>query len=86
MLGFERSGTVQIPWAIGDAKAAFRAFTEAVAAAIPGAVSYETLKMWRVGRGGKQPLRVEEILEAGKAIRDALAQLETELAGLAQSE
>jgi hypothetical protein len=86
VLGFERSGTVQIPWAIGDAKAAFRAFTEAVAAVIPGAVSYETPKMWRVGRGGKQPLLVEEILEAGKAIRDALAQLETELAGLAQSE
>jgi 5-methylcytosine-specific restriction endonuclease McrA len=86
VLGFERSGTVQIPWAIGDAKTAFRGFAEAVAAVIPGAVAYETQKMWRVGRGGKQLLRVEEILDAGKAIRDALARLETELASLRQSE
>ena len=58
MLGFERSGTVQIPWAIGDAKAAFRGFAEAVAAVIPGAVSYETPKMWRVGRGGPRTTKL----------------------------
>lgn len=79
VLGFERSGAVQIPWYIGDAKAAFRGFAEAVASVIPGAFAYETPKTWSVRHTDKRPVHVEELLASAKAIRDALEQLEADL-------
>ena len=80
VLGFERSGFVQIPWFIGDAKPAFRSFAEAVAAVIPGAVAYETAKTWTVRHAAKRPVHVEEFLNATKAVRDALERLSVDLA------
>ena len=79
VFGFERSGVVQIPWLIGDAKPAFRNFAHAVASVISGAFAYETPKSWAVRHLEKRPVHVEELLESAKAIRDALAQLEEDL-------
>jgi hypothetical protein len=79
VFGFERSGAVQIPWYIGDAKAAFRTFAEAVASVIPGAIVYETPKTWTVRHAAKRPIHVEELLEVAKVVRDALGQLEADL-------
>ena len=79
VFGFERSGSVQIPWWIGDAKPAFRNFAHAVASVISGAFAYETPKTWTVRHLEKRPVHVEELLESAKAVRDALAQLEEDL-------
>ncbi len=79
VFGFERSGAVQIPWWIGDAKPAFRNFAHAVASVISGAFAYETPKTWTVRHLEKRPVHVEELLESAKAVRDALAQLEEDL-------
>lgn len=79
VLGFERSGAVQIPWWIGDAKAAFRGFAESVAAVVPGAAAYETPKTWTVRHTEKRPVDVQELLLAAKVLRNALARLASDL-------
>jgi len=74
ILGIEADGGIQIPWDIGDAKDRFRGFAETLAAAIPGAIAYETPKMWRVGRRG-EPINVRDLLNASDGFRAALQQL-----------
>lgn len=74
VLGIEADGGIQIPWSIGDAKDRFRDFAETLAAAIPGAVAYETPKMWRVGRRGER-ISVLDILDASDGFRTALLAL-----------
>lgn len=71
VLGIEADGGIQIPWSIGDAKDRFRDFAETLAAAIPGAIVYETPKMWRVGRRGER-ITVRDILDAPDGLRAAL--------------
>jgi 5-methylcytosine-specific restriction endonuclease McrA len=77
--GFERNGAVQIPWHIGEAKAAFRPFAETIASVIPGAVAYETPKTWTVRHASKRTICIDEILEVTKVLRDALVQLQADL-------
>ena len=72
LFGVLQDGEVQVPWEIGEHKLASRQFADILSAAIPGAESYETPKMWRVRREGRQ-LRVGEIVEAGPALRAAFA-------------
>jgi hypothetical protein len=79
VFGFERTGAVQIPWYIGDAKDAFRGFAEAVAAVVPGAFAYETPRTWSVRHAEKRPVHLDELLASTKGIRDALDRLEAAL-------
>ncbi|MGF6228712.1 5-methylcytosine-specific restriction endonuclease McrA [Inquilinus ginsengisoli] len=74
VLGIEPTGDVQVPWFIGDAKDRFRGFAETLAAAIPGAVVYETPKMWRV-KGQEGWVSVCDIVDAPDGLRAALRQL-----------
>lgn len=78
VFGVEASGAVQVPWMIADAKAQFKPFADAVARAIPGAVAYETARMWRV-RGASGPLTLDELLTAEVAIRESLTSLHRSL-------
>lgn len=78
VLGIEARGSVQVPWDIGEEKSRFRGFAETLAAGIPGAVAYETPKMWRVGRP-KGGISVLDILDASDALRAALRKLDEEL-------
>ena len=82
VFGFERSGGVQIPWSIGDAKPAFREFAALLASIIPGAYAHETPKTWTVKHEENRPLQIEELLDAAKEVRNALAVLEADLAAL----
>jgi 5-methylcytosine-specific restriction endonuclease McrA len=79
VFGFERTGSIQIPWAIGDAKPAFRGFAKAIADAIPGAIAYETPKTWSVRHIEKRLIHLEELLQAAKVVRDALERLQSDL-------
>lgn len=79
LLGIQRDGLVEISWAIGGAKDAFRAFAVTLAAAIPDAVVYETPKLWIVSKPGKQRVHVLELLEAAAALRIALQGLRSRL-------
>ncbi|MGO1074585.1 HNH endonuclease [Inquilinus sp. CA228] len=74
VFGIEPDGDVQIPWSIGDEKDRFRGFAAILAAAIPGAIAYETPRMWRVGRRGGR-ISVLDILDASDAVRAALREL-----------
>lgn len=79
LLGVQRDGLVEIPWSIGGAKHAFKGFANALAAAIPGAIVYETPKLWVVSKPGKRRVNVLEVLEAGAALRPALERLHSDL-------
>ena len=68
--GVESDISVQIPWSLGKHKHAFKEFAHVLADAIPGAVAYETPKMWRVRKDGR-PVTLRELLDAGPAIRAA---------------
>jgi hypothetical protein len=74
VFGIEPTGDVQVPWFIGDAKDRFRGFAEILAAAIPGAIAYETPKMWRVRRR-EGSVSVRDIVDAPDGLRAALLQL-----------
>ncbi|MGO4725466.1 MULTISPECIES: HNH endonuclease [unclassified Inquilinus] len=74
VFGIEPDGEMEIPWSIGEEKDRFRGFAETLAAAIPGAVSYETPKMWRVGKGGGR-LNILDILNATDVVLEALRKL-----------
>lgn len=79
LLGIQRDGLVEIPWAIGSTKDAFRAFAVTLAAAIPAAVVYQTPKLWIVSKPGKRRVHVLELLEATAALRRALENLRSRL-------
>lgn len=79
LLGIQRDGLVEIPWSIGGEKDAFRGFAETLAAAIPGAIVYETPKLWVVSKAGKRRVNVLELLEAAAALRLALESLRADL-------
>jgi 5-methylcytosine-specific restriction endonuclease McrA len=79
VMGIEPDGSLQIPWFVGEHKKQFRSFAETLAAGIPGAVAYETPKMWRVAKPGKQRLHVLELLDHPTAFRAALEVLHTAL-------
>lgn len=79
ILGVQRDGLIEIPWSISGRKDAFRDFAETLAAAIPGAIMYETPKLWVVSKAGKQRINVPELLEASTALRLALERLNSEL-------
>jgi 5-methylcytosine-specific restriction endonuclease McrA len=70
LMGVLRDGEVQIPWAGADKKDASRRFAEVFAAAVPEAELYETARMWRVRKGGRQ-LRLHEVVEAADALQAA---------------
>lgn len=78
ILGITPDGGVEIPWDIAGYKQKFRPFAEAVAAAIPGAVAYETPKMWRVRKDGHN-VTVTDLLEVAPILRAALANLHAAL-------
>ena len=72
IIGIEPGGGVEIPWFIGPHKALFRALAEAIADAIPGAVAYETPKLWSVRKAGRR-LTVKELLDAAPEVKTAIA-------------
>jgi 5-methylcytosine-specific restriction endonuclease McrA len=82
IFGILPDGSVEIPWFIGTYKQEFRAFAEAIAAAIPGTVAYETPKLWSVRKMSAKGVRkrgerilVSELLAASATVRTALEQL-----------
>jgi len=79
LMGVQRDGLVDIPWSIGDKKDAFKGFAQTLAAAIPGAMVYETPKLWVVSKAGKRRVNVLELLDAAPALRLALERLRNEL-------
>jgi hypothetical protein len=79
LLGVQRDGLVEIPWSSGGEKNAFKDFAETLAAAIPGAIVYETPKLRIMSKPGKRRVNVLELLEAAPALRSALGALRLEL-------
>lgn len=79
VVGVQRDGLCEIPWSIGGDKDAFKGFVETLAAAIPGAIVYETPRMWVVSKPGKKRINVLELLDASPALRRALEGLRSEL-------
>ena len=79
VIGVEADGSCAIPWSIGSAKEAFKAFAETLAASIPGAIVYETPKMWVVAKPPKERVNVLELLEAAPTLDMALATLRSRL-------
>lgn len=79
LVGVQPGGKCEIPWSIGDAKDAIRVFAENLAGGIPGAIFYETPRMWMVRKPPKQQVDVLELLEALPALREALEALRSEL-------
>jgi 5-methylcytosine-specific restriction endonuclease McrA len=79
VVGVQKDGSCQIPWSIGRAKAAFKGFAETLAAGIPGAIFYETPKMWVVSKPDKKRINLLELLEALPALRRGLEGLRVEL-------
>jgi hypothetical protein len=79
IMGVQRDGLIEIPWSIGDKKAEFKDFAEALATAIPGAIVYETPKFWVVSKEGKRRINVLELLQAAPSLRTALAGLHARL-------
>ena len=75
IFGIDPNGDVHIPWAIGEQKEHFRSFTQDVAAAIPGAIAYESPRMWIVGKASKEKVTIIELLKAAPSVRAALARL-----------
>ncbi len=79
IIGVLPDGTLEIPWSIGDAKDPFRGFAEMLAAALPGALYYETPRQWVVSWPGKKRLNLIEILGVLPALRLALERLSLDL-------
>ena len=79
LLGAQQDGLVEIPWSINGEKNAFKGFAETLAAAIPGAIAYQTSKLWVVSKPHKRRINVLELLEAAPALRLALESLRTKL-------
>ena len=75
IIGVQKDGLCEIPWSIGGAKDAFKGFAETLAAGIPGAVFYETAKMWVVSKPDKKRINLLELLEALPALRRGLEEL-----------
>ena len=84
-IGIDPELGVLIPWSVGPHKQASRAFAEAIAAAVPGAVAYETPMMWNVrkrgGNGKLENLSPLDLLEASDPVRAALEELGTAAMG-----
>ncbi len=80
--GILPDGRVEIPWSGWQSKDIFRSFAETVAAAIPGAVCYETPKTWTVSKPDKKRLYVLELLSATDAIRSGLQEMNAKLCRL----
>ncbi len=74
-LAVEPDGRIQLPWSIGENKTIFAAFAETVADAIPGAIAYETPKLWNVSMANGRRVTIDEILEALPALREAIRAL-----------
>ncbi len=79
--GVHKNGEVQVPWDAGGQKPALRPFAELLAASIPHAECYETAKMWRVRKHGRQ-IRIGELMAAQSALRPAFEEL---YAGVSES-
>ena len=71
-MAVEPNGDVHIPWSIGGRKEMFRSFAEKLAKDIPGAIAYETPKLWNVAKGGRKLLNVLDLLDSSAAVRTAL--------------
>jgi hypothetical protein len=71
-MAVEPDGRVNIPWSIGGRKEIFRGFAETLAAGVPGAIVYETPKLWNVVNNGKKPLGLMQLLDATAALRRSL--------------
>jgi hypothetical protein len=83
--GIQPDGKVQIPWSAWQSKDVFRSFAETLAAAIPGAICYETPKTWTVSKPQKKRLDVVELLSASEAMRSALKNMNATIKGLRQA-
>jgi hypothetical protein len=71
-MAVEPDGRVNIPWSIGGRKEIFRGFAETLAAEVPGAIVYETPKLWVVANAARKPLGLIQLLDATAALRRSL--------------
>jgi hypothetical protein len=78
-LGVQQDGLVQVPWSISGRKNALRGFAETLAALIPGAIVYETPKLWNVSKVDKRRINVLELLEAAATLRLVADVLDSEV-------
>ena len=74
------------PWAIGTQKDNFLSFAVRIAAAVPGALVYETPKTWSVSKPGKELVKIDELLNASASVREAVEQLHLTLMNAAISD
>lgn len=74
VFGVRPGGEVEIPWYIGEEKEAFQAFATKLARAIPGAIAYETKKMWRV-KGSTGLVSASELMAVEATVRQVLEDL-----------
>ena len=78
-MAVEPNGEVHLPWSIGGRKDAFKTFAIALAKGIPGAVCYETPKLWKVSGPAKKLIGLLDLLERLPALRTALELLHSAL-------
>jgi len=79
VFGIPSHGGVEIPWSIECEKMALRPFTEMLSAVIPGAIVYETAKLWCVSMPGKRRVTVEELLQAENDLRSIFMRLRSDV-------
>jgi 5-methylcytosine-specific restriction endonuclease McrA len=79
VFGILPDGRVEIPWSIDGEKMAFRPFAEMLAAAIPGAVVYETPKLWNISMPANRRITLQELLQAEPDFRDAWVRLRSDM-------
>jgi len=77
VLGIGPGGDVDVPWLIGGEKNWYKPFAESLAEAIPDAILYETLRMWRVDGCGtsKGQITVGELVGAATVVLSGVEQL-----------
>ncbi len=79
VFGVSPEGTVLLPWLIGNEKAKFRPFAEALAAALPDAIVTPSPKQWIVKNHDRSPVRLTDLLDIADTVEAAFAQFHAAL-------
>lgn len=82
IMGINRNGGVEVPWFIGQHKKEFHRFAYALERVIPGAKAYETTKMWRVRKDGRN-IMLSELMVDLPTLWAALEDLHSALVAVA---
>ena len=67
-MAVEPDGSVQVPWSICGRKDEFRGFAEKLVKGVPGAMVYETPKLWKVTNTDRSCLALPQLLEGLPAL------------------